>query len=197
MIMFVMPPALFSKECGRNGKTLSRLIFPANLIYGPGPRVISFLLNAQINSVRTPDMLKLWGYTSSAACKLCGVAQCTLHHLLVNCKFAREQGRYLWRHDSALQHIEQTLDDLIPVFNSRKPAVFAEVARRDFHANFVRAGEKRKDPCQRNPKRVSWSSLMIGSFWLTTIIKRSPFPRSLWPLLNALMWFFGLLVLVR
>jgi len=67
----------------------------ANLIYGPGPRVISFLLNAQINSVRTPDMLKLWGYTSSAACKLCGVAQCTLHHLLVNCKFAREQGRYL------------------------------------------------------------------------------------------------------
>src|SRR5690348_8018647 len=33
-----------------------------NLIYGPGPRVISFLLNAQINSVRTPDMLKLWGY---------------------------------------------------------------------------------------------------------------------------------------
>ena len=32
-----------------------------NLIYGPGPRVIAFVLNAQINSVRTPDMLKLWG----------------------------------------------------------------------------------------------------------------------------------------
>ena len=30
-----------------------------NLIYGPGPRVIAFVLNAQINSVRTPDMLKL------------------------------------------------------------------------------------------------------------------------------------------
>ncbi len=27
-----------------------------NLIYGPGPRVIAFMLNALINSVRTPDM---------------------------------------------------------------------------------------------------------------------------------------------
>ncbi len=30
-----------------------------NLIYGPGPRIIAFVLNAQINSVRTPDMWKL------------------------------------------------------------------------------------------------------------------------------------------
>ena len=54
-----------------------------NLIYGPGPRVISFVLNSQINSVRTPDMLKLWGYIESAACKLCGANQCTIHHILV------------------------------------------------------------------------------------------------------------------
>ena len=33
-----------------------------NLIYGPGPKVISFVLNAQINSVKTPDMMRLWGY---------------------------------------------------------------------------------------------------------------------------------------
>jgi hypothetical protein len=39
-----------------------------NLIYGPGPRIISFILNAQINSVRTPDMMKLWGYPQ---CMLC------------------------------------------------------------------------------------------------------------------------------
>ena len=29
-----------------------------NLIYGPGPKVIAFVLNAQINSVKTPDMMK-------------------------------------------------------------------------------------------------------------------------------------------
>ena len=73
-----------------------------NLIYGPGPRVIAFVLNAQINSVRTPDMLKLWGYTQNASCSLCGNVQCTLHHLLVNCPFALNQGRYTWKHDSVL-----------------------------------------------------------------------------------------------
>ena len=57
----------------------------SNLIYGPGPRIIAFVLNAQINSVRTPDMLKLWNYTQTAVCALCGHMQCTLHHILVNC----------------------------------------------------------------------------------------------------------------
>ena len=49
-----------------------------NLIYGPGPNSYFFSLNAQMNSVRTPDMLKLWGYVESAACKLCGAMQCTI-----------------------------------------------------------------------------------------------------------------------
>ena len=70
-----------------------------NLIYGPGPKVIAFVLNAQINSVKTPDMMKLWGYTHAAQCPLCQHKQCTLHHILVNCRFALDQGRYNWRHD--------------------------------------------------------------------------------------------------
>ena len=54
-----------------------------NLIYGPGPRIIAFVLNAQINFVKTPDMMKLWGYIPSATCVLCGADKCTLHHILV------------------------------------------------------------------------------------------------------------------
>src|SRR3954464_12291734 len=80
-----------------------------NLIYGPGPRVIAFVLNAQINSLKTPDMMQLWGYIPSACCVLCGAEKCTLHHVLVNCKHALEQGRYTWRHDSVLINIEATL----------------------------------------------------------------------------------------
>ena len=53
-----------------------------NLIYGPGPKVIAFVLNAQINSVKTPDMLKLWGFKPEATCPLCSHPQCTLHHTL-------------------------------------------------------------------------------------------------------------------
>ena len=124
-----------------------------NLIYGPGPRVIAFVLNAQINSVRTPDMLKLWGYIGSAACVLCGGPQCTLHHLLVNCSFALNQGRYTWRHDSVLQDIERALLTVIPVFNNKKPNCFAEIAKKDFKASFVRAGERRKPNATSSQKR--------------------------------------------
>jgi len=91
-----------------------------NLIYGPGPKVIAFVLNAQINSVKTPDMLKLWGLIPTATCPLCSHSQCTLHHILVNCPFAREQKRYNWRHDSVLANIEPRLSKLISVVNERK-----------------------------------------------------------------------------
>ena len=77
------------------------------------PSLIKFVLNAQINSVRTPDMLKLWGYTQSATCPLCSAPQCTLHHILVNCVYALGQKRYTWRHDSVLKNIEISLASLV------------------------------------------------------------------------------------
>ena len=113
-----------------------------NLIYGPGPRVVAFVLNAQINSVRTPDMLKLWKKIESAECRLCFHQQCTLHHLLVNCKFALNQGRYTWRHDSVLANIEPTLTRLVEEFNSKKPLSRNESVQKSFRSCFVRAGQK-------------------------------------------------------
>ena len=92
-----------------------------NLIYGPGPKVIAFVLNAQINSVKTPDMLKLWGLIPSAQCPLCSHKQCTLHHILVNCKFALNQGRYTWRHDSVLANIESSLPNLSSTSTRKDP----------------------------------------------------------------------------
>ena len=41
-----------------------------NLLSGPGPKLLSFVLNSLINSVRTPDMLRLWGYKPNADCPL-------------------------------------------------------------------------------------------------------------------------------
>jgi len=127
--VFAMLPASCFKVCGPIGTNVLPfdLSWP-NLIYGPGPRIISFVLNAQINSVCTPDMLKLWGYISCSTCVLCNAGNCTLHHLLVNCKFALDQGRYTWRHDSVLLDIEQALLKLVRSFNSKKPACFADVA---------------------------------------------------------------------
>ena len=43
-----------------------------------------------------------------------------------------------------LQDIEHALLTLLPIFNSKKPSCFDEVARKNFKACFVRAGERRK-----------------------------------------------------
>jgi hypothetical protein len=117
------------------------------LIYGPGPKVIAFVLNAQINSVKTPDMMKLWGYIPTPHCPLCAHKHCTLHHILVNCRFALEQGRYNWRHDSVLSNIEIGLQKLIAEKNERKTL---PRKNQNLHQNFVRAGEKPppKSRCQ-------------------------------------------------
>jgi hypothetical protein len=65
-----------------------------NLIYGPGNSLISFVLNATINTCRTPTLLKLWGYHATAACPICVADNCALHHILANCDTALNQRRY-------------------------------------------------------------------------------------------------------
>jgi hypothetical protein len=90
-----------------------------NLIYGPGPSLIKFVLNATINTVRTPDMLKLWGYKDNDDCALCGL-RCTLHHIISGCQKALKQGRYTWRHDSVLANLRPELENHIASVNSQK-----------------------------------------------------------------------------
>jgi hypothetical protein len=92
-----------------------------NLIYGPGPRIISFVLNATINSLPTPDMLKLMGLSVNGSCKLCGVSQCTLFHILSNCTTALTDKRYTWRHDSVLATVLQILVPFMIRHNASKP----------------------------------------------------------------------------
>ena len=91
-----------------------------NLIYGPGPHLLKFVLNSIINCVQTPDMLNLWGYTSSAYCSLCGAPQCTLHHILANCEHALNGSRYNWRHDSILANMEPVLRAHVAATNSSR-----------------------------------------------------------------------------
>jgi hypothetical protein len=66
-----------------------------NLIYGPGPKLIAFVLNATINWAQTPDLLLLWGKSKVSKCALCGASPCSLHHILVNCSGAQWQTLHL------------------------------------------------------------------------------------------------------
>ena len=94
-----------------------------NLIYGPGYHIIKSVLNSSINCLRTPDMLRLWGYTDYAFCPLCKAKQCTQHHILSNCDVALNSGRYTWRHDSVLATAYPALEARVATANNsvRKP----------------------------------------------------------------------------
>lgn len=107
-----------------------------NLIYGTGPQVIKFVLNASVNWVKTPDLQKIWGYTTQAYCKLCKHPQCTLHHIISNCPHALSEGRYTWRHDSVLSHLKPILQELINKANSISVADKIP----PIQVNFVKAG---------------------------------------------------------
>jgi hypothetical protein len=116
-----------------------------NLLSGPGPRLLSFVLNSLINSVRTPDMLQLWGYKATADCCLCSAKLCSLHHILVGCSVALDQGRYTWRHDSVLSNIETALEVLLGRINSRSAARLSSL-KSAFSASFVQKGTRAFSP---------------------------------------------------
>jgi hypothetical protein len=90
-----------------------------NLIYGPGPYVIKFVLNATVNWVKTPDTLKLWGYKDTAFCPLCKNPKCTLHHIISNCPHSLYGKRYTWRHDSVLLYLQKVMGELIQTANTK------------------------------------------------------------------------------
>jgi hypothetical protein len=88
-----------------------------NLIYGPGRHIVKFVLNSSINCVRTPSMLKLWGYVNCAICPLCGHKTCTLMHILNMCTKSLNSGRFNWRHDSVLATLQPVLQTQINTAN--------------------------------------------------------------------------------
>ena len=108
-------------------------------------------------------MLKLWGYKPTAECPLCAAESCTtLHHELVGCKVACDQGRYAWRHDSVLLHIEGSLTNLLTRVktNTRFTAL-----KNAYASSFVRAGAS---PGAK-PKTPSRSLLEGSTDWCISV----------------------------
>ncbi len=108
-----------------------------NIIYNIHPKLLSFMLNSMINSVATPDMLRLWNLHHDASCFLCSKSPCTLHHILVHCQPALDGKRYNWRHDSVLYTLEPVLSLFIQQHNhSHKPSTHSHTA-----THFQRSGD--------------------------------------------------------
>jgi Reverse transcriptase (RNA-dependent DNA polymerase) len=75
-------------------------------------RLLSFVLNAQLNTLPTPNNLKLWNSSKNLTCGLCGKSDgTTFGHIMGGCPWVlnvenKTEGRvdrYTWRHNNVLR----------------------------------------------------------------------------------------------
>ena len=114
-----------------------------NLIWSPFSKVARFVLNASVNWLKTPSLLKLWGLSETSSCFLCPSQQCTLHHILSNCPFALSSKRYTWRHDSILLCLKTPFEKQLSICNSEKWSFKTP----HISKSFVPAGRKQTQRC--------------------------------------------------
>jgi hypothetical protein len=89
------------------------------LIYGPGKKIISFLLNAYINTLPSPYLLHLMKLGDSPKCPLCKQQKlCHTSHILSGCQYCLP--RYAWRHDSVLLTMLPELEQRLADHNTSK-----------------------------------------------------------------------------
>ena len=75
-------------------------------------RLLSFVLNSQLNTLPTPNNLCLWGSAKKLSCGLCGKSDSvTFGHMMSGCpwvlnvenKTSPNEDRYTWRHNNVLR----------------------------------------------------------------------------------------------
>ena len=91
-----------------------------SIIYGVPRGVMQFAMRSSTNTLATSDNLKRWKKVASDTCKMCLKPNCrpskaTLFHILNHCEaFLGEHERYVFRHNSILSYITQTLKENTP-----------------------------------------------------------------------------------
>jgi len=116
------------------------------LLYDYSERLLKFAVNAQTQTLPTPDNLRRWKAKRDAVCGLCGEKEVTLSHILAGCKFVREtenklsrEDRYTWRHNNVLSLLATAIKEQIGVVKK-----FPEKKADNPLIKFVRAGQAAK-----------------------------------------------------
>lgn len=91
-----------------------------NLIYNykMSPALLKFHLNSVHDVAHTPANMKLWNYSSTGNCTLCGWNTCNIKHILAVCNVARNSKRFNWRHDNVLRVIAGALIEQLRLHNN-------------------------------------------------------------------------------
>ena len=104
-------------------------------ILGTPQPLISFLLQATFDTLPSPANLSRWRVPSENFCCLCNKTICTTAHILSGCKVALSQGRYNYRHDSILNDLVISIEEVLQSYTPRK-------FQRHIPIKFVKAGKK-------------------------------------------------------
>ena len=112
------------------------------LLYEYSDRLLKFVVNAQTNTLPTPDNLRRWGLKRNVACGLCGRKEVTLSHVLGGCDWVRQtehnldrEDRYTWRHNNILHLLSIAIKEQLAVVRK-----IPERKTTDPLIRFVRAG---------------------------------------------------------
>ena len=128
-----------------------------SLIYGPGKKIISFLLNAYINTLPSPYLLHLMKLGDSPKCPLCKQQKlCHTSHILSGCQYCLP--RYSWRHDSVLLTMMPELEKRLSDHNTSKPSY---TITPPISSSFVMSGHSTTAP----PKRKVTNLLSCANDW--------------------------------
>ena len=160
-----------------------------NLIWSSNYHIIKFVLNASINWVKTPSLLKLWGISNSGLCHLCSNDKCTLHHILSHCPVALRTKRYTWIHDSVLLHIQLALQSHLDSWNSTNKVSTPRIC-------FVKAGAKiynnfKKSSSTPTKSDLICKALLTGNCLLILTLIKQFFLLRFCRQINVLTLLFG------
>ena len=93
-------------------------------------RLLSFVLNSQLNTVPTPNNLRLWGSAKNLSCGLCGKSDSvTFGQIMDSCqwvlnvenKTSPNEDRYTWQHNNVLRVLCNAIIHKVQQCNADNP----------------------------------------------------------------------------
>ena len=127
-----------------------------NQILRMSEKQLSFLLNAQAQTLPDASNLRRWNCNATARCVLCGLPAATAKHTLSHCYIALIQGRFSWRHDNVLSALEPHVRGRVAKVNRSDPVLRKPI-------RFLPAGCLA--PCRRWSRLASPSLLCCANDW--------------------------------
>ena len=75
--------------------------------------LLSFCISLTYDTLPSPSNLSRWQISSEPSCFLCHKPVCTVAHIFGACKVSSDQGRYTFRHNSVLTHLQSYIKDFV------------------------------------------------------------------------------------